>query len=72
MVTRSLQMAWILVIDGRNYGSMFKVYYLKNGEHFLQFLLLFWNPNKILVILKKKDQPHSLYISEGIDFDKCG
>ena len=72
MVTGSLQIAYILAIDGRNYPNMFKRYYLNNGEDFLQLLYYFFNLHKILLNLKKEDQPHSLNILQVIDPDKCG
>ena len=40
---------------------MFKHRYLKNRKYFLELLLHFWNREKILRIVKKKDQIHSLY-----------
>ena len=72
LVTRSPQMARIVVKGGRNYTNRFKRSYLKIIEHFLQFLSHFSNVKNIFLILKKKDQLHSLNISEVIDLDKCG
>ena len=38
----------------RIYGSQFKDNYLKNKEHFVNFLGHFWNLNQVLNILKNK------------------
>ena len=66
-MTRSLQITWILVRDGRNYGKMLKRYYVKNTEHFLKLLWITWNLHKILLNLKKKAQLDRLNILEVID-----
>ena len=47
-------------------------YYVKNAEHFLEFLLLFQNLGKIFLILKKKNWIYRLYIPEVIDPAKRG
>ena len=44
----------------------------KRSIHFPEFLLHFRNLHKMLIILEKKDELHSLNISEVIDPDKCG
>ena len=51
---------------------MLKHHYLKNQKHSLKFLLHFCNLQKILRISKKKDQLHSLSISESIKSEKYG
>ena len=53
MVRPSLQITCILLIDGRNYSKTFKRYYLRNREHFLQFLLYFRILDEILLTLRK-------------------
>ena len=65
-------MTGILVIDATNYRNSFKRYYVKNAEHFLEFLLLFQNLGKIFLILKKKNWIYRLYIPEVIDPAKRG
>ena len=39
---------------------------------FFNFFLHFWNVHHILDILKKKDEPHSCFISEVIDCKNRG
>ena len=51
---------------------MFKRHYLKNQKRFLKFSLGFCSPKKSSTFSKKKDQLHSLNISEVIDSEKCG
>ena len=72
MVTRSLQIARILVIDGRNDLNKSKPYYLRNGGHFLQFLLHFFQYTQNFSHFDKKDHPRSSNISKVIDPAKCG
>ena len=55
----------------RNFLCVFKHYYLKNGKHFLKFLLDFWNLHKSLCISNKKDELYTWNISELIDSEKC-
>ena len=38
----------------------------------MKFLLNFCNLHKILYIVEKRYQLHSLNVSEVIDFEKCG
>ena len=40
-------------LDEKNLCKVFECHYLKNGKHFLEFLLHFQNVHKILFILKK-------------------
>ena len=47
-------MTTILVILGRISPNQFKSNFLKKEKKLLNFLLGFWNLNKILNILKKK------------------
>ena len=51
---------------------MFKRNYLKDSQHFLQFLLPFCTLHQIQRIFFKKDQVQSLNISEVIDSEKRG
>ena len=50
-------------LDEKNLRNVFHCHYLKNGKHFLDFLLNFRNLHKILCILKKKDHLYSLKFS---------
>ena len=54
MVKPGLPMTYILVIMERISLNMFKRHYLKNRNHFLEFLFHFCNLHKILRIWKKK------------------
>ena len=67
-LTHWLPMTSILVIIGRISWQQFKCNYLRNQKLFLfKFSLHFLNLHRILNILKKKDEPHSLIISENND-----
>ena len=53
-------------------SNKFKRNYLKNEKLNLDFSLRSWNLHQILSILKKKDESHSLSISEIIDSERGG
>ena len=71
MVTGSLQIAGILVIDGRNYPSSFERSYLKKKRTFPLIFIAFLESAQKVAHFEKKDQLHSLNISEVINPDKC-
>ena len=52
--------------------NKFKRHYLKNKRLFVDFLLHFWNVHAIQNILEKKDEYHSLIISEIMDCERGG
>ena len=54
----------------RIYRNNLKRYYLRNKRIFLDFLLHFWNVDKILSIFKKKKECPSVIISEIIDAER--
>ena len=56
----------------RIYRKNFKRHYLKNKRFFIDFLLPFWNVHEIESIFKKKDEYHSLIISEIIHAKRRG
>ena len=48
----------------------FKRHYLRNKRLFLDFLLHFWNVHVIWSIFKKRQEYHSVIISEIIDAER--
>ena len=72
MLTRWLPSTSILIAIGRVYRYQFKCNYLDKQKHFAAILLHFWNPHENLNILKNKNEPHSLSISEIIGSKKLG
>ena len=70
-LTRSIRMAYIFLMIGRIYGFHLKYIYLKNQRHFTGFCSIFAVCIKFGTFRKKND-PHSLSISEIINSERRG
>ena len=72
LITRWRPITCVLVTIDRNSRNKFQRNYLQNQKHFLEFLLHFWNLQKILSILEKRMTFHNFNISGVIESEKCG
>ena len=71
ILTRWRPITCVFIIIERTSSNKFKRNYLQNQKYFLTILLYFWNLDNILSNLKK-NQLHSLHISQIIDYEECG